>query len=144
MRTMRPPVSSYYQFIFLRSYLYLGVFVAIVLILGAGCSDFELGRAFEGEFNSQKNNKVIGEYCTSCHIHKEFDSVEHVAKVRLEYRRKLFRTTAECRICHYLEKQWIHNEVLRKTRRPQEANRGHFKEFEKENIKGLSKSRSKN
>ena len=133
------PVSRYYQSFSFRSHLYLGILVAIILILGTGCSDLELGRAFKGEFNSQKNNKVIGEYCTSCHIHKEFDSAEHVAEVRLEYKRKLFRTTAECRICHYLEQQWVHNEVLRKTRRPQEANRGHFIEFEKENIKNRKK-----
>ncbi len=137
---MHLPASRYYQPISQRSHLYSGVFFVIVMILGAGCSDFELARAFKGEFNSQKNNKVIGEYCTSCHIHKEFDSAEHVAKVRPEYRRKLFRATAECRVCHYLEKQWVHNGVLRKTRRPQEANRGAFKEFEKENIKYLGKS----
>ena len=95
----------------------------------------ELARAFQGEFNSQRNNKVISEYCTSCHIHKEFDSEQHVAEVRPEYRRRLFRTTTECRACHYLEKRWVHNTVLRKTRRPQEANRGDFKEFEKKYIK---------
>ena len=114
------------------TYICSGIFLVLFLFLEAGCSKLELVRAFQGEFNSQRNNKVIGEYCTSCHIHKEFDSEQHVAEVRPEYRRRLFRTTTECRACHYLKKQWVHNSVLRKTRRPQEANRGIFKKFEKE------------
>ena len=122
------------------AYLYSRVFFVIFLLLGTGCSKLEIVRAFQGEFNSQKNNKVIGEYCTSCHIHREFDSKQHVAKVRLEYRRRLFITTTECRACHYLEKQWVHDGVLRKTRRPREANRGDFREFEKEYKKIFGKT----
>ena len=112
---------------------YLGsvIFLVVFLFLETGCSQLELARAFQGEFNSERNNKVIGEYCTSCHIHKEFDSEQHVTEVRPEYRRRLFRITTECRTCHYLEKHWVYNRVLRKTRRPQEANQGGFREFEK-------------
>ena len=113
---------------------YLGsvIFLVGFLFLETGCSQLELARAFQGEFNSERNNKVIGEYCTSCHIHKEFDSEQHVTEVRPKYRRRLFRITTECRTCHYLEKHWVYNRVLRKTRRPQEANRGVFRKFEKE------------
>ena len=107
------------------------IFLVVFLFLETGCSQLELARAFQGEFNSERNNKVIGEYCTSCHIHKEFDSEQHVTEVRPEYRRRLFRITTECRTCHYLEKHWVYNRVLRKTRRPQEANQGGFREFEK-------------
>ena len=107
------------------------IFLVVFLFLETGCSQLELARAFQGEFNSERNNKVIGEYCTSCHIHKEFDSEQHVTEVRPEYRRRLFRITTECRTCHYLEKHWVYNRVLRKTRRPQEANQGSFREFEK-------------
>ena len=114
------------------AHLYSGIFLVISFFLGTGCSELELARAFQGEFNPLKNNKVIGEYCTSCHIHKEFSSGLHVAEVRSEYKRRLFRTTTECRACHYLEKQWVHDKFLRKTRRPRDVNRGYFKEFEKE------------
>ena len=117
------------------AYPFPRVFFLVFLLLSMGCSELEISRAFRGEFDSQMGNKVIGEYCTSCHIHKEFDSEKHVAKVRLEYKRRLFRNTTECRVCHYLEKQWTHNGVLRKTRRPREANRGGFREFEKKHIK---------
>ncbi|SVE15692.1 uncharacterized protein METZ01_LOCUS468546 [marine metagenome] len=121
---------------------YLGsvIFLVVFLFLETGCSQLELARAFQGEFNSERNNKVIGEYCTSCHIHKEFDSEQHVTEVRPEYRRRLFRITTECRTCHYLEKHWVYNRVLRKTRRPQEANQGGFREFEKKYRKIPSKT----
>jgi len=121
---------------------YLGsvIFLVGFLFLETGCSQLELARAFQGEFNSERNNKVIGEYCTSCHIHKEFDSEQHVTEVRPEYRRRLFRITTECRTCHYLEKHWVYNRVLRKTRRPQEANQGRFREFEKKYRKIPSKT----
>ena len=121
---------------------YLGsvIFLVVFLFLETGCSQLELARAFQGEFNSERNNKVIGEYCTSCHIHKEFDSEQHVTEVRPEYRRRLFRITTECRTCHYLEKHWVYNRVLRKTRRPQEANQGGFREFEKKYRKIRSKT----
>ena len=122
------------------TYLCSVIFLVVFLFLETGCSQLELARAFQGEFNSERNNKVIGEYCTSCHIHKEFDSEQHVTEVRPEYKRRLFRITTECRTCHYLEKQWVYNRVLRKTRRPQEANQGGFREFEKKYRKIPSKT----
>ena len=123
-----------------RSCLYFGLFLFFFLILGTGCSTLELSQAFEGRFNSEKNNKVISKYCTSCHIHREFDSEQHVPKIRLKYKRRVFRRTAECRTCHYLEKNWSYNHNFRKTRRPREANRGSFIEFEKEYLKHYGKN----
>ena len=42
---------------------YLGsvIFLVGFLFLETGCSQLELARAFQGEFNSERNNKVIGE-----------------------------------------------------------------------------------
>ena len=114
-----------------RFFLYFVVFFGFFLILGLGCSSLELTRAFDGEFNEVKNNKLINAYCTSCHNHKEFDPKQHVLKVRQKYKRKLFRSRSECRTCHYLETAWADNHILRKTRGPKEANQGGFKEFEK-------------
>jgi len=114
-----------------RFFLYFVVFLGFFLILGLGCSKLELTRAFDGEFNEVKNNKLINAYCTSCHNHKEFDPKQHVLKVRQKYKRKLFRSRSECRTCHYLEKVWSKDHTFRKTRRPKQANRGDFREFEK-------------
>ena len=139
MNTMRLVDSRCFNF-FRMIYLSSGLFLAVFLFFGAGCSQLELSRAFQGEFNSHRNNRIIGEYCTSCHIHKELDSKKHLIEVRLKYRRRLFNTTTECRTCPYLEKQWVHNGVLRKTRRPRETNRGDFREFEKKYKNSLGKT----
>ena len=119
------------QLVSQRFFLYFVVFLGFFLILGLGCSHLELTRAFDGEFNEVKNNKLINAYCTSCHNHKEFDAKQHVLKVRQKYKRKLFRSRSECRTCHYLEKIWSKDHIFRKTRRPKQANRGYFREFEK-------------
>ena len=111
------------------------VFLVAFLIFGAGCSSLELNRAFEGKFPSSKNNKIIDGYCISCHIHKEFDSEKHLVDVRLDYKTRFFRTARECRACHYIEKEWLYNNVFRKTRRPKDANRGVFRSFERKEMK---------
>ena len=107
------------------------VFLGFLLILGAGCSNLELPKAFDGEFSAVKNNKLIYTYCTTCHNHKEFNAEQHVLKVRKKYKRRVFSSTSECRTCHYLEKVWDKDHSFRKTRRPKQVNRGDFRKFEK-------------
>ena len=131
MKTNGLPDLNCCQPVFYRFFLYFRVFGIFSLILGAGCTILDLTRAFNGEFNGVKNNKLINAYCTSCHNHKEFDPKQHVLKVRQKYKRKLFRSRSECRTCHYLEKVWSKDHIFRKTRRPKQANRGDFREFEK-------------
>ena len=128
---------NYLHLIFYMKYIYVVLFLLFTLFLSIGCTKSELPRAFEGVFDGEKNNKVISEYCASCHIHKEFSSEDHIQKVRLKYKRKLFRKSKECRICHYIEKQWSYDHISRKTRRPGQVNRGVFKKFEKEFSKSL-------
>lgn len=95
-----------------------GFLVLLGLAALVACANVELEQAFEGEFPTEKNNNVIIGYCQSCHIHKDFDSEEHVARVRENYNRTYFRKASECRTCHYLEKDWVHNNFKRKTRMP--------------------------
>jgi len=121
---------------------YVVLFLFFTLALATGCMKSELPSAFEGNFDGEKNNKVISEYCTSCHIHKDFSSKGHVQKIRLKYKRKLFRKARECRICHYIEKEWSYDHLFRKTRRPGQVNRGVFKNFEKEFFKSLKNKKS--
>ena len=127
------------QPIFYMKHIYVVLFLLFTLVLATGCIKSELPSAFDGDFDRIKNNKVISEYCASCHIHKEFSSKGHVQKVRLKYKRKLFRKAQECRICHYIEKDWSFNHFFRKTRRPGQVSRGGFKKFEKEFSKSLKK-----
>ena len=115
------------------------LFSVFLLAILAGCSHIEVEQAFKGNFRPGKANKVIGEYCQSCHIHQDFDSLLHVSKVRGFYKSPVFRKARECRSCHYIEKLWMYNQHKRKTRMPADANKGKFRKFEKKEIKRLRK-----
>ena len=115
------------------------VFSGFGFAILSGCSPMEVEKAFRGDLPPGKANKVIGNYCQSCHIHKDFDPLLHVSNVRSLYKRRVFRKARECRSCHYIEKNWMHNQHKRKTRMPDDANRGKFKKFEKKEIDRLRK-----
>lgn len=104
----------------------------ILALIGVsvGCYTQEIEKAFDGDYVAEDSNKIINDYCRSCHIHRDFDSAGHVEEQSLLYKRKAFRYATECRTCHYLEKQFSLNDFTRKTRRPEEANQGKFKGFE--------------
>ena len=125
--------------LFLRSFG-LKTFFGILLVIMVGCANLEVEKAFKGDLRPAKANKVIGDYCQSCHIHKDFDPPFHVSKIRALYKRTVFRKARECRSCHYIEKDWMNNQHERKTRMPEDANRGKFKKFEKKEMKRLRKS----
>jgi len=114
------------------------VFSGLVAVL-LGCSHVEVEEAFKGDLRPGQANKIISNYCQSCHIHKDFDSLLHVANIRKLYKRRVFRKSRECRSCHYIEKAWVHDQHERKTRMPDDANRGKFKKFEKKEIARLRK-----
>jgi hypothetical protein len=108
--------------------------VIFFIALFSGCTSIEVEKAFEGDLRPGKANKIIGQYCQSCHIHKDFDPPLHVSKVKALYNRQAFRRARECRSCHYIEKNWMTNQHERKTRMPEDANRGKFRKFEKEEL----------
>jgi len=116
------------------------LFAGMLLALLTGCSKLAVEQAFKGEFLAGKANKIISEYCKSCHIHKDFDPSLHVSNVRSLYKKPVFRKARECRSCHYIEKDWMHNQHERKTRMPHDANRGKFRKFEKKEMSRRSKS----
>ena len=124
---------------FLRS-LEFGIFCGILLAIMPGCSNLEVEKAFKGDLRPRQANKIIGDYCQSCHIHKDFDPRLHISKVLSLYKRTIFRKARECRTCHYIEKDWMHNQHQRKTRMPEDANRGKYKKFEKKEMSRLRKS----
>jgi len=115
------------------------VFSGVGFAILSGCAPMQVDKAFNGDLPPGKANKVISNYCQSCHIHKAFDPLRHVAHVRGLYKRRVFRKSRECRSCHYIEKNWMHNQHQRKTRMPDDANRGKFKKFEKKEIDRLRK-----
>ena len=116
------------------------IFSIILLAMLSGCAHPDIEQAFRGDLRPGKANKIIGEYCQSCHIHKDFDPPLHVSTVRSLYKRPVFRKARECRSCHYIEKDWMYNQHGRKTRMPADANRGKFRKFEKKEISRMKKN----
>lgn len=103
--------------------------IALVGLILSGCRTQRIEDAFDGDHSLIKNNKMINEYCQSCHIHKDFVAEEHVKKIRPKYKMKMFRRATECRTCHYLEKKFTENDFSRKTRTPSQVNRGRYRHF---------------
>jgi hypothetical protein len=119
------------------------VFLGLLIGAMGGCAERRIEEAFEGKFSAGKNNNIINDYCKSCHIHKNFDPVDHVRSVRADYKRKYFRKARQCKACHYIEKNWITNNYHRKTRNPKKANKGSYKDFEHSQIKEMKKNAKK-
>jgi len=118
---------------FLYSYGKWGL--ALLILVVTGCYTLKVEEAFKGKFASHENNKIILDYCKSCHLHKDFASSLHVEEMSLAYKRKVFRYATECRVCHFVKKRWYLNDYQRKTRRPQEANAGQYEKFERSYLK---------
>jgi len=103
------------------------LFVIFLFLVSSGCTSRDVEKAFNGDLRPGKANRVIGEYCQSCHIHKDFDPPLHVSEVRNLYSSSVFNKARECRTCHYIEKNWMHNQHERKTLMPEDENRKKLK-----------------
>ena len=135
------------EFIFLKTFFgrtvgfqRQGLQMALLITFLSGCTNVEVEKAFNGDLRPGKANKIIGEYCQSCHIHKDFDPPLHVSKVRNLYNRPAFKRARECRSCHYIEKNWMNNQHERKTRMPEDVNREKFNKFEKKKLRRKRRS----
>lgn len=119
------------------TFRFLAGWVLLFALAGSlsACSSWKVKKAFEGEYTSHENNRLIGDYCQTCHIHSAFSTGDHLDSAPQKYNRKVFRYATECRTCHYLEINSFTEEVKRKTRRPREANKGEFRDFEIEMLK---------
>ena len=94
------------------------VFVVVISILSASCSRPALNKAFKGNLPLAESNKVITNYCKSCHIHKNDPPPDHILNQAKRYHQEPHKSAAECRACHYLEKDFW-GRVKQKTRFPQ-------------------------
>ncbi len=94
----------------------------------AGCEKEPLKEAFKGNYSIGRNNKIINEYCQSCHVHAIFVPDNHINKMNGLYTKRLFQTTNECRTCHYLKKNLL-GDTLRRHRRPRLVAKGMYREF---------------
>lgn len=87
----------------------------VLLIIGCGSTPFK--KAFKGKFAEVENNRIIYDYCQSCHVHRNLIPATHVEEKSELYKSEKFRKTKECRTCHYIKKNFW-GDIERKTIRP--------------------------
>ncbi len=77
---------------------FLGLCVLFLSL--AACTRDPLKAALKGKFPPTQNNRIINNYCQSCHVHRDFIADRHVAEVAPQYEVREFREARECRVCH--------------------------------------------
>ncbi|MFQ5903795.1 MAG: hypothetical protein ACE5JO_08900 [Candidatus Binatia bacterium] len=113
----------------------------LLLLACFACATPLLDQAWQGELDPQMANEVIVAYCQNCHSHKEFTAVQCLDNKPSLYDRLPYKTATECRICHFLQKEfWRPSHAVRRhTRRPKDVKQDKYIEFEKEILKNVSK-----
>ena len=101
--------------------VWLALGVLAVTLTGCFLYAPEVVKAFGSKYSAAESNKIITEYCQSCHNHKDFEPASHIESMRKAYKKKSFQIATECRTCHYVETQIVRNELIRKTIRPRDV-----------------------
>lgn len=114
---------------FLRVLLFV-LPMALLLFILSSCSTTQLEQAFQGKFAYTENNRIINDYCQSCHVHKNFLPDQHVFRMVNLYNELPYTKARECRVCHYLTGDPAENDEHRGTRWPQLVAEGKFKRFQ--------------
>ena len=68
------------------------------------CHPRPLDDALHGHLEADEGNRVITEYCRSCHIHRDFDPQRHVERAQSLYDRDPYTSAYECQVCHVAPK----------------------------------------
>lgn len=103
-----------------------GVFflgLSALFALMAACARDPLKAALAGRFLPTENNRIINNYCQSCHVHRDFVPDRHVLDVIERYQVREFREARECRVCHQVNFRWFGPDH-RVTRRPPDGSGG--------------------
>jgi len=73
---------------------------ALIACLMTSCASSQVEKAFGGSLPRADAQKIIIEYCQSCHLHKSFDAEKHLAAVRPKYNSEPHKTAEVCQTCH--------------------------------------------
>lgn len=84
---------------------------AFGLFLFASCATTDVEKAFGSGVGGKESNKVIINYCMSCHTHQSFDAAAHVPAVQGRYAGSANAGATECRACHTYSINWVGDEV---------------------------------
>ncbi|MBF0273938.1 MAG: hypothetical protein HQK84_01765 [Nitrospinae bacterium] len=93
-------------------------FLFLLSLAFYGCQKTDVEYAFNNNFEPQKNNRIISEYCVSCHPHKDFDRDGHITGMSLQYNEKKYSDAKECTDCHEYRKDFWTGDEHRSTIRP--------------------------
>jgi len=107
----------------------------ILLLVLVSCSKTRLEQAFQGKFEFTENNRIINDYCQSCHAHKNFLPDQHVSLTVRLYDKPPYTQARECRVCHSLEGDPAQKNEQRRTRWPQWVAAGKFRSFEAQELR---------
>ncbi|MBI4642079.1 MAG: hypothetical protein HY731_15435 [Candidatus Tectomicrobia bacterium] len=102
--------------------LALSVFLSVALFL-TGCTTPRIEKAFRGKLGETEDNRVITEYCQSCHTHRNQPLSTHITDMTLLYDQKPYSEARECSVCHSLDKSFL-GFLSRKTTRPLSPSHG--------------------
>ena len=81
----------------------------ITVLIFTSCSTPLLEKAFKPAMEAEESTEVIGEYCVSCHVHKDIEPETHVKKAQAGYSGPPYAAAVECRVCHFYSKTWLLN-----------------------------------
>ena len=111
----------------------------LMMILSSfACAAPVLDYAWEGKLEPQMANEYIISYCQSCHVHKEITQKQCLDEKPHLYDRPPYNAATECRICHFLTKDfWNFSGESRHTRRPEDVKENRYVDFEKNITKEL-------
>ena len=98
---------------------FIRLYIVLLFVLALyGCQKANIENAFNNDYDPQINNRIISEYCISCHTHKDFDKDGHIMGMSLEYSEKKFSDAKECTVCHEYSKDFWTGDEHRTTIRP--------------------------
>ncbi len=98
-------------------------FLFFVASLFSGCATPPVEDAFSGDLTEEKSNRVIADYCVTCHVHKDFQAEDHMKRIVFQYSNPKYTEAKACTTCHsYSKSFWLETEH-RGTIHPDDENR---------------------
>ncbi len=98
-------------------------FLFLAVSLFSGCATPQIDEAFDGDLSEEKSNRVISDYCVSCHVHGDFQADDHMSRIVFQYSNPKYAGAKTCRTCHsYSKSFWLETEH-RGTIRPKDENK---------------------
>lgn len=80
--------------------------LALGLAGATGCSSDQTLKAFKGKLDAREGEKVMIEYCQSCHSHKDFTPLIHQEEARVGYFEEPFLSAQTCNVCHFVKEDF--------------------------------------